>query len=198
MNVRLRDKNRYEFRKGSGLKANFRIFSHMIIFGKDWFLSLNQKARCSILAHELWHSHTSKKSIANATLILFMLFFGWLFISWMIGHTIGFVLDRPYVTIGSTFLLFLFFQTYGMTFLFKCLLWPTEFQSDEASVRFLGAEVTKEILNTFRKPIPRFWSTYPPTDVRLKRVEEWEKKHPKPVIDYDKLENEIPQELFSL
>jgi hypothetical protein len=196
--VRLRERKRYEFRRGSGFKASFRIFLRTIVFGKDWFDSLSPQARCALLAHELWHHHTRWKSTVASILVLFMLFFGWLLLAAAIGFAVESVLSSMYVTVLSSILLFVFFQSYGMTFLFRRLFWPLEFQSDEAAVRFLGVDATREMLGTLRKRNPWFCSTHPPTDVRLERVEEWRKKHPEPLIDYNELEEETPQKIVPL
>jgi hypothetical protein len=196
MEVPMREKNRYEFRRKYGT-ASFRLFSHMIVFDKDWFGALSPKTRCAVLAHELWHSKTRRNTVVGGLLITSFMPIGWPIVAGIIAYIIAQALTLPYLFAISWLLLLLYFETYGMRFLFKRLLWPVESQSDAAAVRYFGADPTREYLNTKKNKGPRFWSTHPPVELRLRQAEELRLRYQQPVIDFDSLEEGTPQEFIA-
>jgi len=196
MNVSLRRKNRYEFKKKYGVKASMRYLSHMIIFEKDWFYSLGPKARCAALVHELWHAKTRIKSTAALQFVQLMILLGWPLFAVLVGYGAGWATGTRYIIAPLFLAALLFFESYGTRFLFRTLVWPSEYQSDEAAVRYIGADATEEELRTLKRRTPRFWSTHPPTKARLERVRELAPKYPTAVINFAKLEADCPQELL--
>lgn len=195
MEVNLRRANRYEFRKKYRGKAGFRGHSHMIIIEKPWFESLSPIARCAALAHELWHGRTRRKGTLGSVVLTAMPF-GWMLVAGFLGIAVGYWLARPYLT-GFLFIgLLALFWSYGMKLLFSHLAWPIEFESDEAAVRFFGIAATKEMLGRFKGRTPRFWPSHPPLNARLRRIESLASRYPEPVVDFEKLQHEVPQEMI--
>jgi Zn-dependent protease with chaperone function len=132
-----------------------------------------------------------------ASLFTAFMVLGWLLIAGWLAFQVKAVSGVPYL-FGLSFLgLLAIFWTYGMKLLYSRLVWPVEFYCDEIATLYLGEEATKEELSTLRQKLPRFWSTHPPLEQRLKRVEIVGRKHPKPIIDFESLNKQVPQEIIT-
>jgi Zn-dependent protease with chaperone function len=196
LGVSLRTKNRYEFRAKLPQKASFRYFSRMIVFDEPWFRRLSDEGRCAALAHELGHSKSRGKGIGGALFVRFMLP-GWTVVAGLLAFGVTAVSGVP-LLFGLSFLGFMaLFLSFGMKAVFSYAMWPTEFYCDEVATLYFGAESVTRELNTLPRKTPRFWSTHPPTRLRLERVETIGSRHPKPLIDFKSLDERLPQELIS-
>jgi hypothetical protein len=194
--VALRARNRYELLEKFGMKANSRFFGRIIIFERPWFMSLSPRAKCSALVHELWHFRTWNKAIRGWMILLLVMIIGWPVAALILAFLIATLASRVFLTSFSFVGIAVMLYTYGTRFLLVHLVWPVESASDEAAVRFFGVGPMVEVLDTFKKKTYRFWSSHPPPDVRIKRVEALAAKYPKPLIDFEELEAELPQEII--
>jgi hypothetical protein len=196
MGVKLREKNRYEFRRKMSSKASFRFLSNMIIFDKSWFNSLSAKAQYAVLVHELWHSKNRK--IITSSLFVALMSLGWLLIAGVFSIIIGFALGNLNSLLGLTLIQLLVYETYGMNQLYRRFVWHYEYECDEAAVKNIGAEATKEELNTLKKYnqdliskfMLKFWASHSNVDSRLEQVDRLENIYSVPIIDIDNLKNE--------
>jgi hypothetical protein len=196
--VKLRDHRRYEFRRVHAMKASYRYLPHMIIFEKDWLCNkMGAMARCAVLSHELWHS---KSAIRHAVSILFvasfMIPFGWPLVAGLASYWTSTTLRAPYMLVPIFLITTVGLESYGERLLFQKLIWPVEYGADEAAVRFVGVNATIEELHTLPNRTPRFWSTHPPLEARLKRAKRLEVEYPSPIIDFATLERDYPQEFL--
>lgn len=190
LGVELRDKNRYEFRHDFKAKASQRS-SKVIVFDKEWFCKLGPAAKCAVLTHELWHLKTRTESVIRfLTYVAFGLFL--VFGSWGVGLWIiirynsyaGFPLWVLYTGIIWVFWMFI---------VSRHISYVLEFPSDEASVRYIGVEATREYLTSLND-VERdgFFPDHPPLSERLRRVNELGKGLGKPLIDFDELQRKYP------
>ena len=195
MKVELRNRDRYEFQNDFKEKASLRS-SYMIIFDIQWFTSLSPKARCAVLAHELWHVKTRNRSILyfiiSLLTSLLLVFGAWGLVFWTLIQQN--LIQQNYLLIIGLMLFTVVLWGIGFNLLTKRIDLIFEFPSDQASVNYFGVEATREYLATLISR-RQFWlvADHPQIEERLKRIEEHGKLMEKPEIDFDELERDIPQ-----
>jgi hypothetical protein len=168
-----------------------------IRFDKKWFMGLNPEARCAVLVHEIWHVKTARKAVRARILYRSYLFVGLPLLS--IGFVVLITLLAYALMHNAVFLpglpviLYPVLIVFGYPYGLQRWMWPLEYESDEAAVRFIGADATKEFLRTLRLKSGR--TTHPPTKERLRHADTAASIYTNPVIDFDSLEEEIGQEL---
>lgn len=198
--VTLAQTNRFRFSKGPAA-AQSNTKKGVITFNPKWFDRISPQARCSALVHELWHFRTMDKRRQNerrlfrdgvlyAVVSLFT-------IAFEIGIMLLLRLD-PIAIFGVYFFSAAFLADHFERKLISKYRWSIEYECDEAGVRFIGAEPTKEVLRTFRRRFRGRWSTHPSPKGRIKRTDEIAHKYMTPEIDYRELEREIPFEVIPI
>lgn len=178
-------------RAGSGRKME------SIDFDRKWLFSLNEQARCSMIVHEFWHWIIWKRTMRERKRFLVYLF---LWLPLLSVAIVGGLELSASVLLGTQFhpavlvlsVVLWPILLYGfMGRLMKRFFWPTEYECDEAAVRYIGAPATLDVLKTFHLTITN--ATHPPTKLRIARVNELAAKYPTPLIDFARLQAEIPQ-----
>jgi len=76
MGVSPAETNRYSLRSRVGTKAFTNAKKRTIRFDRKWFLGLSPKARCAVLAHEVWHIVTLNEKIRARNRYLLYIFPG--------------------------------------------------------------------------------------------------------------------------
>jgi hypothetical protein len=186
-----RFKSKLSKRAGSGRKKTH------VDFDKRWFLSLSEQARCSVMVHEFWHWVIWKKTMSMRKRYIASIFVGLPLVS---ATIILALVGAVSLFAGVPFHLdFLVFAPVLWVVLLRALLgrlmrrffWPTEYDCDEAAVRYIGTQATLEVLKTFRLRLEN--TTHPPVKLRIERVNEISPRYPTPLVDFEKLQAEIPQ-----
>jgi hypothetical protein len=195
--VRLSAHDRYCTRPRVRSKALTNLKTRRLQFDKKWFLGLSPRARCALLIHEIWHVTTVKKAVRARTLTRFYLFVTLPFLSIVVVSLIAILTSaltpRAVYLPGLPVLLYPIFVALWYPYGLRRWKWPLEYESDEAAVRFMGVDATKEFLRTLRLKSRR--TTHPPTKNRLERADQVASRYPIPVIDFDSLEVEVEQKL---
>jgi hypothetical protein len=195
--VKLADRNRYCVRSHVGSKALTNCKTRTIRFDKKWFLGLSPRARCALLVHEIWHITSAKKTVRAKRLYRSYIFVALPLLSigvvWLIALLTSALTQGAVYLSGLPVILYPVFVVLGFPYGMRWWYWPIEYESDEAAVRFMGVDATKEFLRTLRLNSGR--TTHPPTKKRLERVDQVASQHPIPVIDFDSLARKVKQEL---
>ena len=196
--VKLAAQNRYCMRSHVGSKALVNHRTRTIRFDKKWFLGLSPRARCAVLVHELWHISPEKKAIRARTLWRLYRFIGLPLLSlcgvWVIVGLASILIRNTVFLSVSWPILFLILVVEGYSYGLRWCGWPLEYECDEAAVRFMGLEATKEFLRTIRLKSSR--TAHPPTRKRLDRANRVASQFPVPVINFDSLERKVSQNLI--
>ncbi len=180
------------------MKARHNLKDHYIAFDRRWLMSLSAKAWCATLVHELWHSVAWERAIRARRSYLLNLILGSLLITMVFFGAIDaliFAFTRRYFAVSELVFLVLVFWLLVILLrqqgLLKKYSWPLEFESDEVSVKFIGREAKKEVIESLRTR----WATFtnPPASLRLKHVDEVAANYPTHIIDFGKLESEVKQ-----
>lgn len=192
--VSLAEKNRFCM-KSRVLKASTNMKTRTIRFNKKWILSLSPKARCAVFVHEIWHIATVKKKIRARNWYLAYIFLGLSLLSFgfvAVVYAATFLVGQAVFLPGLPVLTWPVSVLVGMPYGFRRFSWPIEYECDEASVRFIGVDATKEFLKTLKLNTDK--TTHPPTKLRLANVDKVAPKYPNPVIEFDALERLVKQE----
>jgi Zn-dependent protease with chaperone function len=178
-----------------GSKALIDHKTRTIRFDKRWFLGLSPKARCALLVHEIWHIASEKKAIRARRLYRSYIFIILPLLSvavvWLIAILTSALTPDAVVPPGLPIILYLVLVCLGYPYGRRWWSWPLEYESDEAVVRFMGVDATKEMLRTLK--LKSGLTTHPPTKKRMERVDQIASLYPIPVIDFDSLEREFRQ-----
>ncbi len=196
--VTLAEKNRYSMKSRVGTKAFTDAKNRTIRFDKKWFLNLSPRARCAVLVHEVWHITTLKDKMRARNRFLLYVFPGLLAFSFgfvVVVYAATFLLiGRGVFLPGLPILLYPIVLVFGMPYGFRRWSWPLEYASDEAGVRFIGAEATREVIRSLK--LNTDITTHPPTKLRLANVDRVALNYLMPVIDFDALQREVRQEFL--
>lgn len=184
--------NRYCFVE-RGAPASSNSQRRAISFKRKWFEQLSPKARCSVVVHEIWHWKIMKKKTRLK----------WRFLRDSVVYGFITVLILGLTTVLPFFGLSPIISLLGfiawVLVLFRVIVpplidkyqWSIEYECDEAGVRFMGPDSTKEILKTFKTKGK--YGSHPPARMRLLAVDRVAPRYPVPEIDFDQLQRNIPQ-----
>jgi hypothetical protein len=193
--VALAEKNRYCIRSRLGAKASTNVKARTMRFDRKWFLGLSPKARAAVFVHEMWHVPTWSKKVRGRNWYLVYIFLGLPFLSVGLVAVIyltTFLLGRAIYLPGLPLLTWPVSVFFGMSYGLRRFSWPIEYECDEASVRFIGLDATKELLRSLK--LNTAMTSHPPTRLRLANADRVALKYPSPVLDFEVLEQEIKQE----
>jgi hypothetical protein len=192
----LAEKNRYSMKSRVGSKAFSDAKNRTIRFDKKWFLNLSPQARCAVLVHEVWHITTLKDKILARNRFLLYVFPGLLASSFgfvvVIYAATLFLMGRGVFLPGLPIILYPLMLVFGMPYGFRRWSWPFEYASDEAGVRYIGVDATKEVIRSLK--LNTDVTTHPSTRLRLANVDRVAAKYPIPEIDFNSLERAVKQE----
>lgn len=194
--VTLAEKNRYSMKSRVGTRAFTDAKNRTIRFDKKWFLNLSPQARCAVLVHEVWHIVTLKDKMRARNRFLLYVFPGLLAFSFgfvvVVYAATFFLIGRGVFLPGLPILLYPIMLVFGMPYGFRRWSWPIEYASDEAGVRYIGADATREVIRSLK--LNTNITTHPPTRLRLANVDSVTAKYPIPLIDLNSLERTVKQE----